>query len=164
MTPTERRRPVTRRRRLAHLGVGGVIVAAASAHLATVADPEPVAAQAAEVAPPADFPMELAPKPRPVKVRHRPARASRSAPRPQVVVPADWQAVAQCESGGDWHINTGNGFYGGLQFTEGTWLAEQHHLGVFYATRADLATPSEQVAVAEQTERDQGMGAWPVCG
>ncbi|MYS18961.1 Transglycosylase-like domain-containing protein, partial [Streptomyces sp. DvalAA-14] len=71
-----------------------------------------------------------------------------------------WDDIAQCESSGDWHINTGNGFYGGLQFIQSTWEAFG---GLKYAPRADLATPEEQIAVAEAVVRVQGWGAWPVC-
>ncbi|MFB9236751.1 transglycosylase family protein [Plantactinospora siamensis] len=73
----------------------------------------------------------------------------------------NWDAIAQCESGGNWHINTGNGFYGGLQFTKGTWAG---YGGTKYASRADLASRGEQIAVAEKVLRGQGIGAWPVCG
>jgi hypothetical protein len=73
----------------------------------------------------------------------------------------DWDAVARCESGGDWSINTGNGFYGGLQFTPSTWLAFG---GAAYVPRADLATRAEQIAVAENVLAEQGPGAWPTCG
>jgi hypothetical protein len=73
----------------------------------------------------------------------------------------NWSAVAACESGGNWSTNTGNGFYGGLQFTEGTWLANG---GGQYASSADLATPAQQIAVAERVLASQGIGAWPVCG
>ena len=68
-----------------------------------------------------------------------------------------WDSVAQCESTGNWAINTGNGYYGGLQFTESTWNA---YGGQQYASRADLATREEQIAVAEQTLAGQGWGAW----
>ncbi|WP_037604920.1 LysM peptidoglycan-binding domain-containing protein [Streptacidiphilus rugosus] len=71
-----------------------------------------------------------------------------------------WDAVAQCESGGDWSINTGNGFYGGLQFTNSTWAA---YGGTQYAASADQATKGQQIAVAEQVLASQGPGAWPVC-
>ncbi|MGW2649544.1 transglycosylase family protein [Streptomyces sp. NPDC001393] len=74
---------------------------------------------------------------------------------------SEWDAVAQCESGGNWSINTGNGFYGGLQFTNSTWAA---YGGTAYAARADLATKSQQIAVAEKVLAGQGKGAWPVCG
>ncbi len=68
-----------------------------------------------------------------------------------------WDAVAQCESGGDWHINTGNGYYGGLQFSQSSWAAAG---GLQYASRADLATKDQQIAVAEKLLALQGPGAW----
>lgn len=71
-----------------------------------------------------------------------------------------WDRVAACESSGNWSINTGNSFYGGLQFTRSTWLA---YGGGQYASRADLATRAEQIAVAQRTLAGQGPGAWPVC-
>ena len=71
-----------------------------------------------------------------------------------------WDQLAQCESGGDWSINTGNGFYGGLQFTQSTW---EGYGGTQYASRADLASPSQQKAVAERVLDGQGWGAWPAC-
>lgn len=73
----------------------------------------------------------------------------------------DWSGVARCESSGDWHINTGNGYYGGLQFTQSTWDA---YGGQQYAARADLASAAEQIRVAERVLGGQGIGAWPVCG
>ncbi|MEU4794119.1 transglycosylase family protein [Micromonospora tulbaghiae] len=73
----------------------------------------------------------------------------------------NWDAVARCESGGNWKINTGNGYYGGLQFSRATWNG---YGGQKYAARADLASRSEQIAVAEKVLRGQGVGAWPVCG
>jgi len=73
----------------------------------------------------------------------------------------DWSGVAQCESSGNWHINTGNGFYGGLQFTQSTWDAFG---GESFASRADLASESAQITVAERVLDGQGVGAWPVCG
>ncbi|WP_019068228.1 transglycosylase family protein [Streptomyces hokutonensis] len=71
-----------------------------------------------------------------------------------------WNKVAACESSGDWSINTGNGYYGGLQFTQSTWEA---YGGTAYARRADLATRDQQIAVAEKVLKGQGPGAWPVC-
>ncbi|MBV2156068.1 transglycosylase family protein [Kitasatospora sp. SUK 42] len=71
-----------------------------------------------------------------------------------------WDAVAQCESGGNWAINTGNGFYGGLQFTSSTWAAFG---GTAYAAQANQATKAQQIAVAEKVLASQGPGAWPVC-
>jgi resuscitation-promoting factor RpfA len=71
-----------------------------------------------------------------------------------------WDRVAQCESGGNWHINTGNGYYGGLQFTQSTWLG---YGGGNYASRADLADKGAQITVANRVLASQGWGAWPVC-
>jgi resuscitation-promoting factor RpfA len=71
-----------------------------------------------------------------------------------------WDAVAQCESGGNWSINTGNGYYGGLQFSASTWSA---YGGTSYASNAAQASKSQQIAVAERVLQAQGPGAWPVC-
>jgi len=65
------------------------------------------------------------------------------------------------ESGGNWSADTGNGFYGGLQFTGQTWLG---YGGGQYAPSANLATPAQQIAVAQKVPAGQGIGAWPVCG
>lgn len=73
----------------------------------------------------------------------------------------EWDQVARCESGGDWAINTGNGYQGGLQFTPGTWSANG---GGQYRPAAYLATREQQIAVAERVLARQGRGAWPVCG
>jgi hypothetical protein len=73
----------------------------------------------------------------------------------------EWGQVAGCESGGNWAINTGNGYQGGLQFTPGTWSANG---GGDYAPAAYLATEEQQIAVAERVLAHQGRGAWPVCG
>ena len=73
----------------------------------------------------------------------------------------EWDQVARCESGGNWAINTGNGYQGGLQFTPGTWAS---HGGGQYAPSAHLASKDEQIAVAERVLATQGKGAWPVCG
>ena len=72
-----------------------------------------------------------------------------------------WDTVAACESGGNWATNTGNGFYGGLQFTSGTWLG---HGGGEFAPRADLASRDAQITIAQRVLASQGPGAWPVCG
>ncbi|MGW4650796.1 transglycosylase family protein, partial [Kitasatospora sp. NPDC004289] len=71
-----------------------------------------------------------------------------------------WDSVAQCESTGNWNINTGNGFSGGLQFTPSTWAA---YGGTQYASSAAQATKGQQIAVAEKVLASQGPGAWPVC-
>ncbi|MFV0129534.1 transglycosylase family protein [Streptomyces sp. HMX112] len=74
---------------------------------------------------------------------------------------AEWDQVAQCESGGNWSINTGNGYYGGLQFSASTWAA---YGGSAYASTADQASKSQQIQVAEKVLASQGKGAWPHCG
>ncbi|AKN71646.1 transglycosylase [Streptomyces sp. PBH53] len=74
---------------------------------------------------------------------------------------AEWDKVAQCESGGNWSINTGNGYYGGLQFSASTWAA---YGGTQYAATADKASKAQQIAIAEKVLAGQGKGAWPVCG
>ena len=71
-----------------------------------------------------------------------------------------WDRIAQCESGGNWSINTGNGYYGGLQFNRGTWLA---YGGGAYAPTADKATRSQQIEIAKKVQAAQGWGAWPAC-
>ncbi|MEU6194551.1 transglycosylase family protein [Streptomyces sp. NPDC047061] len=74
---------------------------------------------------------------------------------------SEWDAVAQCESGGNWAINTGNGYYGGLQFSASTWAA---YGGTQYAAQANQATKAQQITIAEKVLAAQGKGAWPVCG
>ncbi len=71
-----------------------------------------------------------------------------------------WDTIAQCESGGNWSMNTGNGFTGGLQFMTSTWLAQG---GGKYAPAAYLATPSQQIEIAERTLASGGWGQWPAC-
>ncbi len=71
-----------------------------------------------------------------------------------------WDAIASCEAGGNWAINTGNGYYGGVQFDQGTW---ERNGGLRFASRADLASRDEQITIAEVTRDRQGWGAWPVC-
>lgn len=73
---------------------------------------------------------------------------------------ATWDKVAECESGEDWAINSGNGHFGGLQFRQSTW---EQFGGTVYAARADLATREEQIAVAEKVLDGQGPQAWPAC-
>ena len=77
-------------------------------------------------------------------------------PAAQAAPTSTWDRVAQCESGGRWNINTGNGYYGGLQFTLSTWKGAG---GLAYAPRADLATREQQIAVAQHL----GWGNWPAC-
>ncbi|KJS62985.1 transglycosylase family protein [Streptomyces rubellomurinus] len=75
--------------------------------------------------------------------------------------PYDWEGVAACESSGDWHINTGNGYFGGLQFDDPTWRETG---GLAFAPRADLASREEQIAVAQRLAGQRGLSPWPVCG
>ena len=89
------------------------------------------------------------------------AAAPAASPAPASPGGANWSAIAACESGGNWAASTGNGFYGGLQFTEQTWLANG---GGRYASSANLATPAQQIAVAQNVLASQGIGAWPACG
>ena len=113
------------------------------------------AAQAAIPAPP--------PAPAAVSVTQPspPAAASVSTAAPASSGGANWSAIAACESGGNWSASTGNGFYGGLQFTEQTWLG---YGGGQYASSANQATKAQQIAVAERVLAGQGIGAWPTCG
>ncbi|MEU0892842.1 transglycosylase family protein [Streptomyces massasporeus] len=74
---------------------------------------------------------------------------------------SEWDAVAQCEAGGNWSINTGNGYYGGLQFSASTWSG---YGGTKYAATADQATKAQQIEIGEKVLAGQGKGAWPVCG
>jgi hypothetical protein len=85
-------------------------------------------------------------------------QASHSAPA--VEKDSEWDKIAQCESGGDWSINTGNGFSGGLQFTDQTWKGFG---GEEYAATAHEASREEQIAVAKKVKDEQGWGAWPSC-
>jgi LysM repeat protein len=71
-----------------------------------------------------------------------------------------WDRLAGCESGGNWHINTGNGYYGGLQFSDGTWDGNG---GDKYAPRADLDTRGEQMLIAEKVLDARGWSPWPAC-
>lgn len=104
-----------------------------------------------ELAPPEQAPV-VDPEVAPVAVIHKQA-----APEP-VKMSVNWDAVARCESGGNWAINTGNSYHGGLQFTVGTWHANGG------AGMPENASREEQIRVAENTLHTQGIGAWPVCG
>ncbi|MER6978972.1 transglycosylase family protein [Streptomyces carpinensis] len=72
-----------------------------------------------------------------------------------------WDKVAQCESGGSWSADNGNGYYGGLQLTQDDW---EKYGGLDFAPSADQASRSQQIAVAEKILADRGPGAWPTCG
>ncbi len=71
---------------------------------------------------------------------------------------ANWDRVAACESSGNWSINTGNGYYGGLQFSLGTWAAYGGH------GRPDLSSKRDQILVAERVRTQSGLHHWPTCG
>lgn len=89
-----------------------------------------------------------------------PAAPAASSSAPAVAGGSVWDTLAQCESGGDWSINTGNGYQGGLQFSPSTWAA---YGGTQFAPTANLATREQQIAIAEKTQASQGWGAWPAC-
>lgn len=82
------------------------------------------------------------------------------APAANAAPDSDWDRLAQCESGGNWGINTGNGYHGGLQFSPSTWAA---YGGTQFAPTANQATREQQIAIAEKTLAGQGWGAWPAC-
>jgi len=107
--------------------------------------PAPEAAPAPDAPPPPAPPADDAPAPKPAKA---PVRA----------YTVNWDAIAACESGGNWGINTGNGYSGGLQFTPSTWRANGG------SGSPNGASREEQIRVAENVLRTQGIGAWPVCG
>ena len=88
------------------------------------------------------------------------AAAAIMAPTASAAPDSDWDRLAQCEAGGNWHINTGNGFYGGLQFNQQTWQANG---GGEFAATADQASREQQIVVAERVLASQGWGAWPAC-
>ena len=88
------------------------------------------------------------------------AGAAVMAPSATAAPDSDWDRLAQCESGGNWSINTGNGYQGGLQFSPSTWAA---YGGTQFAPTANLATREQQIAIAEKTLAGQGWGAWPAC-
>jgi hypothetical protein len=81
-------------------------------------------------------------------------------PAPDPAPDGVWDQIAQCESGGNWAINVGNGYYGGLQMLGSTWQA---YGGTEFAPRADLATREQQIVVAERIKADVGYKAWPAC-
>lgn len=96
-----------------------------------------------------------------------PEVATTEEPAEEIAVPTPsepaygvWDRLAMCESTQRWSANTGNGYYGGLQFDYGTWL---RHGGAQFAPRADLASRAQQISVAERTLAAQGWGAWPAC-
>ncbi|MET0966677.1 MAG: ubiquitin-like domain-containing protein [Nakamurella sp.] len=118
-----------------------------------------VAAAPARAAAPTQRASAPAPAPAPAAAPE-PAPAPAPAPAPSGGWSTNWDAIAKCESGNNWSINTGNGYYGGLQFDSGTWLSNG---GGQYAPRADLATKDQQIAVAETVYASRGLSPW-ACG
>lgn len=92
--------------------------------------------------------------------RAKGAAGNTGAAAPAVADGSVWDSIAQCESGGNWSINTGNGYYGGLQFAASTWTGFG---GGEYAPTADQATREQQIAIAQKVQAAQGWGAWPAC-
>jgi hypothetical protein len=119
------------------------------------APPPPPAPDAPPPPPAPDAPPPPAPDAPPPPAPDAPAP---DAPAPIKAYSVNWDAIAQCESGGNWGISTGNGFAGGLQFTSSTW----HSNGG--AGSPNGASREEQIRVAENVLHSQGIGAWPVCG
>lgn len=130
--------------------------------MSIVVSAKPVEAPEPEHAPaPVEEPapvVEQAPVAQPATVPSAPQSPAPTAPA--VASGSVWDSLAQCESGGNWAINTGNGYYGGLQFNPGTWNA---YGGQQYAATADQATREQQIAIAEKVQAAQGWGAWPAC-
>ncbi len=115
----------------------------------------PLGAQAAEAAVPGTAPVQGRPQILPADDGQDQEAAGASARQRSV-----WDDLAMCESSGDWHIDSGNGFFGGLQFWQPTWRSFG---GQEYAPRADLATRLQQIDIAREVLEDQGWQAWPVC-
>ena len=122
--------------------------------------PPPGAPEIAPVdVPPVPEPAGLDAPPPPADEPPAPATAPAPAPAPAPkAYSVNWDAIAQCESGGNWGISTGNGFSGGLQFTPSTWRANGG------SGSPNGASREEQIRVAENVLHSQGIGAWPVCG
>ncbi|WP_288026480.1 resuscitation-promoting factor [Arthrobacter sp.] len=103
-----------------------------------------------------------APKPAPKPATAAaPAAANTGAAAPAMANEAMWDRIAQCESGGNWAINTGNGYYGGLQFDIQTWIGNG---GGAYAPNASLATKGQQIAIANKVYAQRGLGPWGCAG
>lgn len=105
--------------------------------------------------------MLLAPLLIPLSVLGLAGQSAAAVVKPSLKNGTDWNRIAACESGGRWHINTGNGYHGGLQIAPSTWRAYGGHR---YASRADLASRSEQIAVGERIVQARGLSPWPHCG
>ncbi|HEY4614421.1 MAG TPA: transglycosylase family protein [Citricoccus sp.] len=115
--------------------------------------PKPAPAPARSEAP-------ASPTARPSSTPSAPERAASTTSQAAPPASGAWQALAQCESGGNWSINTGNGYYGGLQFSASSWAGAG---GTRYAPLPHQATPAEQIATAEVLRANGGWGHWPAC-
>jgi len=102
-----------------------------------------------------------APRPAPAAPAPSSGGGNTGASAPASTSGLNWDALARCEAGGNWSINTGNGYYGGLQYNIGTWNA---YGGGEFASRPDLATREQQIAVGERTYAARGASPWPSCG
>ncbi len=119
----------------------------------------PPAPEAPAPAPEAPAPAPEAPAPAPeAPAPAADAPAPEEAPAPKKAYSVNWDAIAGCESGGNWAISTGNGYSGGLQFTPSTWRSNGG------SGSPNGASREEQIRVAENVLHSQGIGAWPVCG
>lgn len=98
-------------------------------------------------------------KPKPAKTEAK-SSSSKTATKTPANVSGAWAALAKCESGGNWSINTGNGYYGGLQFSASSWRGAG---GTKYAALPHQATPAQQIATAENLRKNGGWGHWPAC-
>lgn len=134
---------------------------------AALTNPDAITPGETLLIPPRGTPVPPAPHVAAAPVAVKPVVATAAPARQVAAVPSaaysgglNWPAVAQCESSGNWAINTGNGYYGGLQFSASTWLA---YGGGAYAPTANLASPAEQIEIAEKVLAAQGPNAWPVC-
>jgi hypothetical protein len=133
--------------------------APAPADLPPAPDAPPAPAPDAPPAPEAPAPAPEAPAPAPeAPAPADDAPAPEEAPAPKKAYSVNWDAIAGCESGGNWAISTGNGYSGGLQFTPSTWRSNGG------SGSPNGASREEQIRVAENVLHSQGIGAWPVCG
>jgi uncharacterized protein YabE (DUF348 family) len=143
------------------------VVTAAQTRIVAVGTQSLALRTSAPVAPKTTAPKSTAPKTTaPAPIAPAPPQTTAPAPAPVTTAPPvstalNWDAVAQCESGGNWAINTGNGYYGGLQFSASTWISNG---GGVYAPTANLATKAQQIAIANKLYAARGAAPWPTCG
>jgi uncharacterized protein YabE (DUF348 family) len=149
------------------LAQSSTVVSPAQPRIVLVGTKSSALGTSAPVAPKTTAPKPAAPKTIPAAPAPPKTTTPAPAPPPAPVTtppPAgglNWDAVAQCESGGNWAINTGNGYYGGLQFSASTWISNG---GGVYAPTANLATKAQQIAIANKLYTARGAAPWPTCG